>query len=130
MASKIYLDTNILLDLLSYERVNSLETKELLFKYSNEKNKFVINDLSFDNPMFEVYYLKEDDLKEIYNYMNKNKRADFEDLQQYISAKKSDCSMIITNDRHFPKIDIPLIRTNPKLNNYSPGSVIKFNRSK
>lgn len=144
MANKVFLDTNILLDILSSERISSQDTKELLLKYSNEKAKFVINDLSlntlyyigskldrdktfnfmkditFDNPLFEVYYMNADDLKQIYNYMDKNVGEDFEDLQQYIAAKNSGCSCIITNDKAFPKLDIPLIRTNTKLENYTP----------
>ncbi len=144
MANKVFLDTNILLDVLSSERISSQVTKELLLKYSNEKAKFVINDLSlntlyyigskldrdktfnfmkditFDNPLFEVYYMNADDLKQIYNYMDKNVGEDFEDLQQYIAAKNSGCNCIITNDKAFPKLDIPLIRTNTKLENYTP----------
>lgn len=144
MANKIFLDTNILLDVLSSERISSQDTKNLLLKYSNEKAKFVINDLSlntlyyigskldrdktfnfmkditFDNPLFEVYYMNADDLKQIYNYMDKNVGEDFEDLQQYIAAKNSGCNCIITNDKAFPKLDIPLIRTNTKLENYTP----------
>lgn len=156
MANKVFLDTNILLDVLSNERASSKDSIELLSKYSNERSKFVINDLSlntlyyisskidrdktlnfmqdvtFNNPLFEVYYIKEKDLKAIYDYMEQNVNADFEDLQQYIGAKNSGCSCIITNDKNFPKLDIPLIRTNPKLENYTPenksNNVISFAR--
>ena len=55
--------------------------------------------------------------------MDKNQNADFEDLQQYISAKNSNCDIIITNDKNFPKLDIPLIRTNPNLENYTPENI-------
>jgi len=144
MVNKIFLDTNILLDILSNERVSSLNTKELLTKYINENIRFVVNNLSlnnlyyvaskidknktfsfmkeisFNNPLWEIYYLNSKDLKEVYNFMDKNIDTDFEDLQQYISAKNSSCKTIITNDKNFPKLDIELIRTNPTIENYTP----------
>jgi len=55
-----------------------------------------------------------------YDFMDKNKGTDFEDLQQYISAKNSNCKSIITNDKNFPKLDIELIRTNLDIENYIP----------
>src|SRR5574344_2186292 len=144
MVNKIFLDTNILLDILSSERVSSQNTKELFLKYSNEKYLFIINDLSlttlyyigskinrdktfdfmknitFNNPLFKVYYTKKEDLEEIYNFMDENICADFEDLQQYIAARNCSCEAIITNDKNFPKLDIPLIRTNLEFENYIP----------
>ncbi|MDY0238783.1 MAG: hypothetical protein RBS42_08010, partial [Campylobacterales bacterium] len=85
MGNKVFLDTNILLDILSSERSNSQDTRGLLLRYGDEKAKFVFNDLSlntlyyigsktdrnttfnfmkditFNNPLFEVYYTKERD---------------------------------------------------------------------
>ena len=146
MGNKVFLDTNILLDILSSERSSSQSTRALLLKYGDEKAKFVINDLSlntlyyvgsktdrnttfnfmkditFNNPLFEVYYTKERDLKEVYDYMDKSTNADFEDLLQYAAAKNSGCSVIITNDKNFPKLDIPLIRTNPNIEDYFPNN--------
>lgn len=43
--------------------------------------------------------------------LEENKKADFEDLQQYICTKNSNSSAIITNDKNFPKIKLPIIRT-------------------
>ena len=146
MGNKVFLDTNILLDILSSERSSSQSTRALLLKYGDEKAKFVINDLSlntlyyvgsktdrnttfnfmkditFNNPLFEVYYTKERDLKKIYNYMDKSTNADFEDLLQYAAAKNSGCSVIVTNDKNFPQLDIPLIRTNPSIEDYHPNN--------
>ena len=145
MGNKVFLDTNILLDILSGDRISSQNSKELFLKYSNEEAKFIINDLSlntlyyigskinrdktisfmkeisFNNPLFDIYYMKKEDLKEIFYYIDKNNNnIDFEDLQQYISAKNSGCSCIITNDKNFPKLDLPLIRTNSSIKNYYP----------
>jgi len=146
MGNKVFLDTNILLDILSSERSSSQSTRALLLKYGDEKAKFVINDLSlntlyyvgsktdrnttfnfmkditFNNPLFEVYYTKERDLKEVYDYMDKSTNADFEDLLQYAAAKNSGCSVIVTNDKNFPQLDIPLIRTNPSIEDYHPNN--------
>jgi len=154
MANKIFLDTNIVLDELFNDRENSKYTNAIIDKYLSENTIFVISNLSlntifyigveknkqwkktfnfikniaFNNPLFEIYYIQKKDLKEIYDYMDKNINADFlkesakhkEDLQQYIGAKNSSCKAIITNDKNFPKLDIPLIRTNPNIENYTP----------
>lgn len=49
------------------------------------------------------------------DYMDRNYGSDFEDLLQYSAAKNSNCSIIVTNDKDFPKIDIALKRTSPNL---------------
>lgn len=145
MANKIFLDTNIILDELFKDRENSMYTNNIIDKYLRKNTKLVISDLSlntifyigaeknkqwektfnfmkditFNNPLFEVYYTKEKDLRDIYDYMTQNTGADFEDLQQYIAAKNSNCKVIITNDKGFPRLDISLIRSNPKIENYT-----------
>jgi len=149
MANKIFLDTNIMLDELFNDRENSKYTNSIIDKYLNENTTFVISNLSlntifyigveknkqwertfnfiknitFNNPLFEIYYIQKKDLQEICDYMDKNIKADFEDLQQYIGAKNSSCKAIITNDKNFPKLDIPLIRTNPNIENYTPTKI-------
>lgn len=145
MANKVFLDTNIILNDLFDDRECSKVSQELLDKYLKEDTVFVINDLSlnnlfyigakkdfykifnfmkdisFNNPMWEVYTLTNKDYKEIYDFMDKNDYKNFEDLQQYIAARNCGCKFIITNGNDdFPKLDIPLIRTNPKFENYTP----------
>jgi len=149
MANKIFLDTNIVLDELFNDRENSKYAKAIIDKYLSENTTFVISNLSlntifyigveknkqwkktfnfiksitFNNLLFEIYYIQKKDLKEIYDFMDKNINTDFEDLQQYIGAKNSSCKAIITNDKNFPKLDIPFIRTNLDIENYTPTKI-------
>lgn len=139
MANKIFIDTNIALDILFSDRVNSDCTKDFILK---QNAKLVINDLSLNNIFYigskidykvtfdflknitinsniwQVYYLRKRDLIETFDLMDRDFGADFEDLQQYVSAKNSDCQKIISNDRNFPKLDISVVRTNLKIDNY------------
>jgi len=39
---------------------------------------------------------------------------------QYFCAKSCNCDVIITNDKNFPRLDIPLVRTNLDIENYTP----------
>lgn len=141
MSSKIYLDANVILDLLLSDRESSKHTSEIIRNYSKETDTiFVTNNLNFntifyvgseyykqyentkeflkyihnDKEQWEIYNLSDRDRDFAFDYMDKNFGADFEDLLQYISAKNSGCSLIITNDINFPKLDIELKRTNPK----------------
>jgi len=142
MQNKIFIDTNIALDLLLDKRPFSNETKLLLQSFEKD-TIFVINNLSLNTIFYvganinkqyketfiflkaienslkwEIYNLTKEDRLFCYNYMDKNINADYEDLQQYIGAKNSKCKAIITNDKNFPKLDIPLVRTNPNIENY------------
>jgi len=144
MQNKIFIDTNIALDLLLDKRPFSNETKLLLQNFEKD-TIFVINNLSLNtifyvganinkqfnetfiflkvienSPKWEIYNLTKKDRLFCYDYMDKNINTDFEDLQQYISAKNSNCKSIITNDKNFPKLDIELIRTNLNIENNTP----------
>lgn len=50
----------------------------------------------------------------------KDTNTDYEDILQYFCAKKNGCIQIITNDKYFPKLDIPIKRTNSTLEDYIP----------
>jgi len=139
---KIYLDTNIILDML-FQRANT-ELTRYYIKENLKNDILVTNNLSLNNIFYiavekfkeyenikelfkyiensskwEIYNLTRKDRLFCYDYMDKNIGADFEDLQQYISAKNNSCKAIITNDKNFPKLD-PLIRTNLDIENYTP----------
>jgi len=131
---KIYLDTNIILDML-FQRENTKLTR--YYVKENLKNDILVtNNLSLNSIFYiavekfkeyenikEFFKYIDNSLKwEIYNLtkMDKNINTDFEDLQQYISAKNSGCKAIITNDKDFPKLDIQLIRTNLDIESYTP----------
>lgn len=137
MRNKIFLDTNILLDLLFKQRIyakNSVKIvsdfvlKDYLFVIDSlslatifyigcEKNKVweatkeFIKNIIYDDDLWEIYYLNHMENREILNFMDMHFGSDYEDLHQYICAKNSGCEAIITNDKNFPEIDIELIRT-------------------
>lgn len=131
---KLFLDTNILLDELFEDRIFSKATAKKIDSFIKDGYTFVLNALSlntiwyigakkdrlktlefikdfFKTDLFEVYEIKNRDIVEIISIIDKNPKADFEDLQQYICAKNSNSIAIITNDKNFPIIDLPLIRT-------------------
>lgn len=147
MVNKIYLDTNIVIDMLFAKRPNHIATMKVLSSYINDENCiFVLNTISISNiyylgaeiykdktttvdflkdlrafsNIWQIYEVSNSDIGEALEYLDIDKNADYEDLQQYISAKNSDCSLIITNDKGFPKLDIPLKRTKKDLENYNP----------
>ncbi|WP_198306088.1 type II toxin-antitoxin system VapC family toxin [Arcobacter vandammei] len=83
------------------------ETAELMLNFYNDKD------------MWQILEEKENTVIKALEFCKIN-NADYEDVLQYFSALENDCKAIITNDENFPKLDIPLIRTNPKLENYTP----------
>lgn len=139
MENRLFVDTNIALDILFSDRENSEKTKEFIMQ---QNSKLVINDLSLNtifyigskinydktieflktivlsNSLWEVYYLKKADFVEIFKLMDENNGADFEDLQQYISANSSNCKTIITNDKNFPKLNTSLKRTAENIDDF------------
>jgi len=111
MQNKIFIDTNIALDLLLDKRPFSNETKLLLQNFKKD-TIFVINNLSLNtifyvgtninkqfnetfiflkvienSPKWEIYNLTKKDRLFCYDYMDKNINTDYEDLQQYICKK-------------------------------------------
>lgn len=139
MVNRLFVDTNIALDILFSDRENSEKTKAFIMQ---QNSKLVINDLSLNtifyigskinydktieflktivlsNSLWEVYYLKKADFVEVFKLMDENNGADFEDLQQYISANNSNCKTIITNDKNFPKLNTSLKRTAENIDDF------------
>ncbi|PRM88866.1 hypothetical protein CJ671_08125 [Aliarcobacter cryaerophilus] len=157
MLNRIYLDTNILLDLLvdenkfsDYSKIRTnmeliKSSKELVYNYISNGADLYINTSTLTNISFLLSerakvsnenianeFLKIeasdifkviDEVKELRinaSTFSKNNNTDYEDTLQYFCAKSSNCDVIITNDENFPKLDIPLVRTNPKFENYTP----------
>ncbi|ASM40114.1 type II toxin-antitoxin system VapC family toxin [Campylobacter sp. RM12327] len=57
---------------------------------------------------------------EAIKYCRDNPSNDLEDVLQYFIAKENGCDVIYTNDKKFPKLDIPLKRTDPNIPDYIP----------
>ena len=80
---------------------------ELLLKIYSAEDSFIVACESLDAQIKALEFAKENN-------------ADFEDALQYFCAKENGCITVITNDKDFPKLEIPLLRTDPKLKNFAP----------
>lgn len=118
---KIFIDTNIFLDLiLKREKFHDA----LLILNAIEKKVF--SAIVLDITILNIDYVAKKQIKDIREFIrqiNTNfivtglsntivtealeiQNNDFEDTLQYISAKKSGCKCIITNDKNFYKNDL------------------------
>jgi len=137
---KIFVDNNIIIDFLVQQRANHKEAVELFrnqqkdeifcFSYGSLsdinyilKKDYTVKDITIatffqglaKSPKFECLSLKDEHLGKACKYMlpqiSNNKKVDLEDITQYFCALENGCKAIITNDKNFPKPDIPLVRT-------------------
>jgi len=118
--NKIFLDTNIVADLIDTSRPNHIQTLELL-KYLIVNNYeicisedmittlyYILKDkkstLEFiENVIFTDWYILvfgENVLKEAVK-VSSEKNLDLEDVLQCLCAKENGCEILITNDREF-----------------------------
>lgn len=58
--------------------------------------------------------------KYYFEQKDERKSVDIEDVMQYFCALENGCNGIITNDKNFPKINLPLYRTNKTIQDYEP----------
>ena len=132
--NKLFIDTNIILDILDDKRVSHNSSKELIQTCLLDEITMAIS----DDIITTVYYLAQKTVErkallEFMKFLNENfillsfdnhiieeaiknclenSTYDFEDTLQAVCAKKNDYKIIITNDKKFPKIDsITLKRT-------------------
>ena len=138
MASNIYIDTNIFIDLLDSTR----ETHSNSFSYVKTNvakgNMLYINSDSITNAFYILSKARRGQEMELIIFMKKimqlfevvaieNKEVlsafdlcldeavgykDYEDAMQYVCAKKIEADMIVTNDKKFVSLDIELQSTN------------------
>ncbi|MBE2985454.1 type II toxin-antitoxin system VapC family toxin [Campylobacter sp. RM9344] len=138
--SKIYLDANIIIDLILESREFHNEIFNLLKEHISNNGIIATSNLNLNTIFFivadrakryeaaksflktvinskswEIYDINLDDIRLAVDMMDENDGADFEDLQQYIAAKNSGCDLIITNDKDFLNFDIKVKRTNPNI---------------
>ncbi len=119
MIKKVFLDTNIILDLLDSRREKHNMSKELISYLVLNSYQIAIS----EDMLSTIYYIdknKESVLRffktiiskwEIVSYglsliedaidISIEKSIDLEDLMQCLSAKKSNCEILITEDRGF-----------------------------
>jgi len=137
MATKIYLDTNIILDLFDNDRKSSATSQKFVDELFSDGAEFYINSDTLTNAFFilksrikvtqekalkaleysttlcEVVPIeKEDALRAIALCSDiSTDYKDYEDTVQYICAKKIDADVIVTNDKGFVSLDIEIKKT-------------------
>ncbi len=138
MATKVLLDTNIVMDLFDADRIahkSSLQkVKDLMengaslyvnsdtlataFYLLRSLKKVTLDEALFalreTTTMCDLVSIEIDDVDKALSLCEEKTKPykDYEDAMQYICAKKVGASAIITNDRNFVSEDIEIIRTN------------------
>jgi len=123
---KLFIDTNIIIDILDNQRASHINSKKLIRTALVEDTPLAMS----DDIITTVYYLsqkliKRSELLEFIKFLNqnftilpfsksiiddavdicqKNTNYDFEDTLQAMCAKQNNYATIITNDKQFPKI--------------------------
>ena len=123
---KLFIDTNIIVDILDKKRLSHIDSKKLI-------ERALLEDVSLsmsDDIITTVYYLcqkniKRDLLLDFIRFLNQNftilpftkeiideaisickeNQYDFEDTLQAVCAKQNGYTTIITNDKNFPILD-------------------------
>ena len=133
---KLFVDTNIVLDLLA-KRLPFYTSAALLFSLADKKKiKLSVSALTFANTNYVLSKLKtSEEAQEILRRfrllvevvpltskiidlaLNNTRFKDFEDSLQYYSASESSCEIIITrNQKDFKSADLPVMSAEEFLN--------------
>jgi len=134
MVTKIYLDTNIILDLFDNERNSSKASQKLVEDLFSQGAEFYINSDTLTNTFFilksrkkvsqekalqsleyattlcEVVPVEKADAFKAIKLCTDSSSPyrDYEDAVQYVCAKKVEADLIVTNDKNFVSDDIEL----------------------
>ena len=137
MDTKVYLDTNIILDLFDNERHFSKSSIALIDELFQEGSDFYINSDTLTNTFFilksrkkvsqeaaldalekitafcEIVPLEKSDAQKAINLCKDSEIPciDYEDTVQYVCAKKIEADLIVTNDKGFVSLDIKTRQT-------------------
>ncbi len=137
MLTKIYIDTNIVIDICDIKRPAHTSSLTIVQKYANSGELYINSDtlatvfyilrnqakFSFQEALEKMYFIRElftlisiDDaiFYEALELCTHNKCTDYEDAMQYVCAKKVEAELIVTNDKGFVSLDIEIVRTNTK----------------
>ncbi len=137
MVNKVYLDTNIFIDLLDSTRPFSKESWSLIREMTKEATLLTINSDTVTNSFYILSKHKLYTHQELLRLMKKSVMLfdlvpveqkevleamtlceaedtsfkDYEDALQYVCAKKVSADLILTNDKGFVSIDIEVFGT-------------------
>ena len=131
MAKRVYLDTNIIIDLFEESRPCYESSKKIIqeFILDEECEVFINTDslttffyivrhqikMSFEEAILKMELLTqsfslvsyaEDEIIEALDLCKNEKFNDYEDTIQYVCAKKVNADLILTNDKGFVSLDI------------------------
>jgi predicted nucleic acid-binding protein len=137
---KIFLDANILIDILDNNRPCSAQSAEVFeilvrgvdrFKlltscdllttvyYFTQKplgQEKALKKIRKLNQILEVIEFGNIEVEEAIDLMERNKKySDLEDTIQYVMARKEKCDYIITNDKKFASGDVPVLSSREAL---------------
>ena len=138
---RLFLDTNIIVDLLDIRRSNSAFSLKVLevavfnnfeiaisedilttVYYVTKKEiarKKLLSFFEMIDDEFNVLNFKKGVVKKAIKLCQKNGKLDFEDVLQAVCAEKNNCDMIITNDKKFPQLKIPVKNAKDFLKEYN-----------
>ena len=127
MESRVFLDANIVLDLLSQQRPNHSQAKMLILMLIEQNIQICIS----EDILTTVYYIAKDKQQVIVFFQTMQKRwlilpfghdviaqaleysleknTDLEDTLQCLCAKKNGCTMIVTNDKKFVDCGVEIV---------------------
>ena len=138
MVNRVYVDTNIFIDLLDATRPFAKDTSNVIRKIIMNGTLLYINSDTVTNTFYVLSKQKKYTQKELLELMRKSVSIfmivsveheeildaitlcedentafeDYEDALQYVCAKKTDAELILTNDRGFMSKDIEVKSTN------------------
>ena len=135
--TKIYFDTNIVLDMIDPSRHNHSKSIQLLKKLGLQEYKMYIS----EDMLSTIYYISKDKTSTLEFFENiifidwsilafgtnviKNatqealqKNLDLEDLLQCLCAKENGCQILITNDKKFYDCGLEVLSTEAFLDKY------------
>ena len=138
MVDRIYVDTNIFIDLLDATRPFAKDTSNIIRTMITNGTLLYINSDTVTNTFYVLSKQKKYTQKELLGLMRKSVSIfmivsvedeevtdaitlcedenttfeDYEDALQYVCAKKADVALILTNDRGFMSKDIEVKSTN------------------
>ena len=134
MQTKVYIDTNIVIDICDIKRPTHLSSLKILHTYADKGELYINSDtlatvfyilrnqskLSFEEALDKMYFIREvftlvsiDDeiFYQALDLCSNHECTDYEDAVQYICAKQVGADLIVTNDKGFVSLDIQLIGT-------------------
>jgi len=137
---KIFLDANVLVDILDGTRESSRESGELFARLVQGRNKYLLytscdllttiyyftkkplgknralEKIKTINQIMKVVAFGNSEIEEAIILMQRNEKyTDLEDTIQYVIARKEKCDYIVTNDKLFASGDIPLLSSREAL---------------